>query len=204
MRMRNKKHAKERMEATSTYLLASAKDFAPTKPFHIEIGCGKGAFIAETARLHPEIQFLAVEKVTSVMVLALEKAAAAELTNVKFLLGDVMLLSDLPQKGKCDRIYLNFNDPWPRPRHAKRRLTAPGYLEFYKSLLSPNGEIWLKTDNVPYFDFSLHSFAENGFTLYDVTRDLHSLNDPENVITEYETNFSSQGIKINRLKATLQ
>ncbi len=203
MRMRNKKHAKERMEATTDYLLAEAADFSPQLPFHIEIGCGKGAFIAQTAYLHPQIQFLAVEKVTSVMVLALEKAAAAELPNVQFLLGDVMRLADLPQKGKCERIYLNFNDPWPRPRHAKRRLTAPGYLQFYKSLLAPDGEIWLKTDNVPYFDFSLRTFAENGFSLYDVTRDLHSLNDPENVKTEYETNFASQGIKINRLKAKL-
>ncbi|MDD6307756.1 MAG: tRNA (guanosine(46)-N7)-methyltransferase TrmB [Clostridia bacterium] len=201
MRMRNKKHAHERMAAAEEFLVKEPTAFVPHGTFHIEVGCGKGAFIAQAASLYPEIDFLAVEKVTSVMVLALEKAASCGLPNLHFLLGDVSRLSTLPIQNKCSRIYLNFNDPWPRPRHAKRRLTAAGYLDFYKTLLTPDGEIWLKTDNVPYFNFSLHSLEENGFLPYDVTRDLHALNDPENIITEYESNFSSQGIKINRVKA---
>lgn len=203
MRMRHKKHEKERMEAVNRFLITTPEDFTPSTPLHLEIGCGKGGFIVETASRNPDIHYLAVEKVSSVLVLAMEKAAARELTNVQFLNGDVFRLSDYPLQNACDRIYLNFSDPWPRTRHAKRRLTAPPFLALYKTLLKPGGEIIMKTDNVPLFDFSLETLPEAGFALESVTRDLHAENDPENVMTEYETNFSSQGIPICRLKAIL-
>ncbi len=201
MRMRHKKHEKERMEAVQSFLVTDPSVLSGKAPLHLEIGCGKGAFIAETARRNPDIQFLAVEKVSSVLVLAMEKAAKGELTNVQFFSGDIMKLADFALEGKVQRIYLNFSDPWPRLKHAKRRLTAPAFLALYKKLLAPGGEIIMKTDNVPLFDFSLQTLPENGFTLESVTRDLHAEQDPENVMTEYETNFSSQGIPICRLKA---
>ncbi len=203
MRMRHKKHERERMEAVGQYLVTEPAALSDRAPLHLEIGCGKGGFITETARRNPDVQFLAVEKVASVLVLAMEKAAAAELSNVQFFSGDVMRLADFPLAGKCDRIYLNFSDPWPRPKHAKRRLTAPSFLALYKQLLKKNGEIVMKTDNVPLFDYSLSTLPENGFTLSRVTRDLHAENDPENVVTEYEANFSSQGVPICRLVARL-
>jgi len=203
MRMRHKKHEKERMEAVRSFLVTDPSTLSGKTPLHLEIGCGKGAFIAETARRNPDVQFLAVEKVSSVLVLAMEKAAAAELTNVQFFSGDIMRLADFTLDGKVQRIYLNFSDPWPRLKHAKRRLTAPTFLALYKKLLAPGGEIIMKTDNVPLFDFSLQTLPESGFTLESITRDLHAEQDPENVMTEYETNFSSQGIPICRLKAKL-
>lgn len=201
MRMRHKKHETERMEAVKSYLVENAATFSSCTPLHLEIGCGKGGFIVETARRNPHIHYLAVEKVASVLVLAAEKAAAAELQNVQFMRGDVFGLSEFPIKNLCDRIYLNFSDPWPRTRHHKRRLTAPKFLALYKTLLKPGGEIIMKTDNVPLFDFSLETLPEAGFIIESVTRDLHAENDPENVMTEYEANFSSQGIPICRLKA---
>lgn len=201
MRMRHKKHQEERMEAVGAYLVTGPQSLSSRLPLHLEIGCGKGGFITETARRNPDIQFLAVEKVPSVLVLAMEKVAAEELSNVQFFSGDVMRLADYPLAGKCERIYLNFSDPWPRTKHAKRRLTAPSFLALYRQLLVENGEIIMKTDNVPLFEYSLETLPENGFVLTDTTYDLHSLNDPNNVVTEYEANFSSQGISICRLIA---
>lgn len=189
------------MEAVGAYLVTGPQSLSSRLPLHLEIGCGKGGFITETARRNPDIQFLAVEKVPSVLVLAMEKVAAEELSNVQFFSGDVMRLADYPLAGKCERIYLNFSDPWPRTKHAKRRLTAPSFLELYRQLLVENGEIIMKTDNVPLFEYSLETLPENGFVLTDTTYDLHSLNDPNNVVTEYEANFSSQGISICRLIA---
>lgn len=203
MRMRHKKHEKERMEAVSRFLIKEASDLSSKTPLHMEIGCGKGAFIAETAKRNPNIQFLAVEKVSSVLVLAMEKADKGELTNVQFFSGDIMRLAEFPLEHKVGRIYLNFSDPWPRTKHAKRRLTAPSFLEFYKKLLVPGGEIVMKTDNVNLFDYSLETLPAAGFSLENITRDLHAENDPDNVMTEYEENFSSKGFPICRLKAKL-
>lgn len=203
MRMRHKKHERERMEAVSGYLTTEPSAPLSDAPLHLEIGCGKGAFITETARRNPHVQFLAVEKVSSVLVLAMEKAAAANLTNVQFFSGDVMRLAEFPLENKVSRIYLNFSDPWPRTKHAKRRLTAPAFLALYKKLLCKGGEIIMKTDNVALFDYSLETLPENGFVLESVTRDLHAENDPTNVMTEYEANFSSQGFPICRLIARL-
>ncbi len=203
MRMRHKKHEKERMEAVERFLVKSPEDLSSKSPLHMEIGCGKGAFIAETASRNPHVQFLAVEKVSSVLVLAMEKIEKRELSNVQFFSGDIMRLAEFPLDHKVDRIYLNFSDPWPRTKHAKRRLTAPSFLEFYTKLLVPGGEIIMKTDNVNLFDFSLETLPAAGFSLESITRDLHAENDPENVMTEYEENFSSKGFPICRLKAKL-
>ena len=177
--------------------------FSGGMPLHIEIGCGKGRFITETAKLNPDIKYIAVEKVSNVIVLAMEKAAGAELNNLKFMRGNFQIIAeDIPDKS-IDRIYLNFSDPWPKKGYAKRRLTHGGFLEIYKRILKDDGEICFKTDNRELFDFSLESFPENGFTLSDVTFDLHNSDFKGNIMTEYEERFSQMGTPICRLVAKL-
>ncbi len=201
MRMRHKKHEKERMEIVSPLLITEETPFPYHTPFHLEIGCGKGGFISALAEKHPETNFLAVEKVSSVIVLAMEKVWNKSLKNVRFFSGDITKLETIAPEASVECIYLNFSDPWPRCKHAKRRLTAPSFLALYKKLLTQDGKIVMKTDNVLLFDYSLETLSENGFILESVTRDLHSLSDPENIVTEYEQNFSSQGIPICRVIA---
>ncbi|MBR5219103.1 MAG: tRNA (guanosine(46)-N7)-methyltransferase TrmB [Clostridia bacterium] len=204
MRMRKKKHAGERIEAIKEYLLDDLNKIDEKQPLHMEIGCGKGAFITQLAAKNPDINYIAVEKISSVMVLAMEKAAAAQLKNVKFLLGDVVKLADIEKTSFCDRIYLNFSDPWPRKKHAKRRLTAPQFLDIYKKMLTDGGEIHMKTDNRTLFEYSLETLPANGFELNNVTFDLHADNPADNIMTEYEKNFSEQGMPIHRLEGKLK
>lgn len=203
MRMRKKKNIVPRMEAVSDLLLKDAAEIKEYNNIFMEVGCGKGTFICEMAKRHPDRQFIAVEKVESVILLALEKAKKQEITNVKFFYGDVMALGEVDHEHFCDRIFLNFSDPWPRDRHAKRRLTAGAFLNLYKKLLKEGGDIHMKTDNVELFDFSLETFPQNGFTLNNVTRDLHQNPPADNIMTEYEQNFVSQGKAICRLEASL-
>ena len=209
MRMRRKKHREERMEACSELLIPDIleyKDdlgavFGNHKPLYIEIGCGKGKFITETAMNNPDVNFIAIEKISDVIVLALEKVKAAGLTNVKFVRGDANLLGEFETKSKCDRIYINFCDPWKKSGYAKRRLTHANFLEKYKGILKPGGEIHFKTDNQALFEFSLNSFSDYGLRLKNITLDLHNSSFEGNVMTEYETNFSSQGMPIYRCEA---
>lgn len=207
MRMRTRSHLDDRIKACENIMLEkfddAAREFAGSCPLHIEIGCGKGRFITETAKLNPDIRYIAVEKVSNVMVLATEKASVAELENIRFMRGNFQILAeDFPDKS-VDRIYLNFSDPWPKKGYAKRRLTHGGFLEIYKRILKDDGEICFKTDNRELFDFSLESFPENGFTLSEVTFDLHNSGFEGNIMTEYEERFSSMGFPICRLVAKM-
>ena len=171
-------------------------------PCFAEIGCGKGSFAVGMAEKYPQYNFIALEKVPDVIMLAMEKAKAAGVTNVLFVLGDASELCEAFADGELAGIYLNFSDPWPKKRHAKRRLTAPSFLEAYRRILAPEGAIRMKTDNDGLFEFSLEEFAENGWSLERVTYDLHSEEwARDNIMTEYEKNFSSQGIKIKSLVA---
>ncbi|MCD8049926.1 MAG: tRNA (guanosine(46)-N7)-methyltransferase TrmB [Clostridia bacterium] len=204
MRMRTRKHLGERMEECGELFIDIEK--APegeffTHPLHLEIGCGKGRFITELAAQNPEIHYIAAEMIDNVLVLAAEKAKAAELENVRFVSGNVKNLALWLPEGSVDRIYLNFSDPWPKKGHAKRRLTHKNFLDLYKRILVPNGEIHFKTDNLPLFEFSIQSFEENGFELSEVTYDLHNSGFEGNIMTEYEERFSGMGFKINRLVA---
>ncbi len=206
MRMRKKKHGAERIAACAELRIENIevlKDgfdgvFAESRPVHMEIGCGKGNFACGMAAKHPEINFIAVEKVADVCCIALEKAKArAEERsgdNLRFIISDAKELSENVLPHSLDCIYLNFSDPWPKSGHAKRRLTHRGFLEMYKKLLKEDGILRLKTDNVGLFDFSLEEFEEFGMKILWQTRDLHS--EPENadnVMTEYEKNFSDKG-----------
>lgn len=204
MRQRNRKHLEERLDNCSQ-LYSDKGDILDeeflTHPLHMEIGCGKGRFITTLASLNPDVHYIASEMIANIIVLAAEKAKAMELKNIRFISGNVQYLADSIPEGSVDRIYLNFSDPWPKDRHAKRRLTHKNFLDLYEKILAPDGEIHFKTDNRPLFDFSLESFSENGWELSDVTFDLHSSGFEGNIMTEYEEKFSQLGFTINRLVA---
>lgn len=171
-----------------------------SKPLHIEIGMGKGRFIMDMATLHPEINYIGIERYDSVLLRALQKMEerrvnGEELTNVRFLCIDAAEIADYFEMGEVDRIYLNFSDPWPKDRHAKRRLPSKEFLARYNEFLKVDGTIEFKTDNQLLFDFAVEQTAEAGWNILAMTRDLH--NDPSmnegNVMTEYEEKFSAKG-----------
>ncbi len=210
MRMRKKKHGTERIQACAELLiqdpaalmadvLAAFDD--KSKKICLEIGCGKGNFAVGMAQKHPECNFIAMEKVPDVCCAALEKAMATRdqrPDNLRFIIGNADNLSEWFGEHSLDIIYLNFSDPWPKAGHAKRRLTHKIFLERYKRILKPDGKLVFKTDNVGLFDFSLESFAEFGCTVEWMTRDLHNSDRAaDNVMTEYEKNFSEKGFTIN-------
>ena len=210
MRMRKKKHGAERINACSELLIQNltitvenaAELFGNDHPLWLEIGCGKGAFVCGMAERFPDINFIALERVPDVAMLAMERCKAAELQSVRFIIGDVAKLWDIFPDGIVDRICLNFSDPWPKAGHAKRRLTHRLFLEQYRRILKPDGAIFFKTDNRGLFDFSLEEFTECGFRLENLTYDLHNSEfAAENIMTEYEKNFSEKGFSINRVEA---
>lgn len=202
--MRLRAHLPERIDACRDYILDSDEDiraYIGGKKFRIEIGCGKGGFILETAKQNPDITFLAVELVSNVAILAAEKARAEGVANLKFCMKDVSLLSDLVDEGSAEIIYLNFSDPWPKKKQAKRRLTHPGFLKMYEKWLAEDGAIFFKTDNSKLFEFSLNSFCSENYKLSNITFDLHASDFEGNVMTEYEKKFSEEGKPIFRLEA---
>lgn len=209
MRMRKKKHLSERLEACSDLIIYDASPyfgniksiFPDFAPLHIEIGCGKGAFILETAKRNPNTNFLAIEKNLNVLVLAAEKIKNAGLSNVKFIAGDVNILRGFETDTRCDIIYINFCDPWHKNSYRRKRLTHRIHLELWKKLLKSNGEIHFKTDNKELFEFSLNSFADYGLRLRNITFDLHNSSFEGNVMTEYEKLFSEKGQPIYRCEA---
>ncbi len=175
-----------------------AEDFDRTAPLHVELGCGKGDFITGMALRHPEMNFIGIEAQLDVAYAAAKKVREANLTNVRILVFNIEGITNIFEEGEVDRFYINFCDPWPKARHAKRRLTHRNFMNRYKGLLQKGGQIHFKTDNRPLFDFSLEEFAEIGCIVEDVSFDLHSENRPDNIRTEYEEKFSAKGFKINR------
>ena len=208
--MRKKKNLDARWERCAGYLIETPEDmkgkwaerFGNDRPIHIEIGCGKGGFITGMAKMYPDVNFIAIEKVQDVMVMAMEKAAAADLTNVLFMDMDAEKIEDVFEKGEISRIYLNFSDPWKKSKQAKRRLTHKRFLDRYKNVLNNGDYIWFKTDNKALFEFSLNSFAEENFKMQNITLDLHNSKFEGNIMTEYETRFSEMGMPIYRVEAT--
>ncbi len=167
---------------------------------HLELGCGKGRFTVGMAGQSPGVLFVAVERVLDAMVVAMERAAEAELENVRFLDFDAAGCMNIFAPGEVDRIYINFPDPWRKTKQFKRRLTAPSFLKLYENILKPGGEIWFKTDNRPLFDWSLEQFTAGGWELSEVTNDLHAGGET-GCVTDYEAKFREQGVPINRLVA---
>ena len=213
MRMRKKKHGSERLAACSELIAEipgeplgdpSTLFGREGAPVYLEIGAGKGGFATKMAKRRPEVCYLAMERVSDCVVLAAEGAKTAEggmPTNLKFLVDTADNLTRMLAPGSIDAIFLNFSDPWSKKGYAKRRLTHRRYLAVYMSLLKDGGALRFKTDNVGLFDFSLEELDAVGLPLSKMTRDLHAseYNDG-NIMTEYETAFSSQGVKINMLE----
>ena len=177
--------------------------FGNDHPIHIEIGMGKGRFLMDMARLYPEINFIGIEKYSSVLLRAVQKLEEEELPNVRLIRMDAEDLENVFAQGELDRIYLNFSDPWPKARHAKRRLTSREFLKRYEQVLKKEGAVEFKTDNRGLFEFSLEEVKESDWNLEVCTFDLH--HDEElvkgNVMTEYEEKFSSMGNPICKLVA---
>lgn len=210
MRMRKKKNLTPRMEACGACwirdprsLRGSWRSLLPgAEALHMEIGCGKGRFTAETAREHPQTLFIAVERVPDAMVIAMERVVREGLRNVFFIDLDAKELAECFAPGEADRIYLNFSDPWPGNRHAKRRLTHGNFLRLYRRVLCPGGQLHVKTDNSALFAFTLEELPRFGFALSEVTDDLHG-DGPRGVMTDYEQKFYAEGLPIHRCVGTM-
>jgi len=162
---------------------------------HIEIGCGKGRFTVEAAKAEPDVLFAAIERSADAMIIAVERAAAEGVRNIKFMVAYADRVAEYFAPGEASRIYLNFSDPWPSNRHEKRRLTNRRHLEIYSQALRSGGEIRFKTDNLRLFEYSLREFEQCGFYLQDVARDIHR-DGPVGVMTDYELKFYGQGLPI--------
>ncbi len=179
------------------------QEFGNQNPIHIEIGMGKGQFLVQMATENPKINYIGIEKYSSVLIRALEKCEQLELKNLRFIRMEAEHICDVFQKDEVDRIYLNFSDPWPKDRHAKRRLTSKQFFDRYDAILKHTGIVEFKTDNDLLFTFSLEQVSEAGWNIVSQTWDLHQ--DKElvkgNVMTEYESRFSERGNPIHKLVA---
>ena len=208
MRMRKKPNLVPRMERAGAVLEGEPEhcrgrwlEAVPDcREVHVELGCGKGRFTADFCAHNPEVLLLAVEKVPDAMVMAMERALERGLENVRFLHRDVSALPEVLAPGEVQRLYINVCDPWPKSRCAKNRLTAPAFLRLYADALTRGGEIHFKTDNLPLFEWSIEQFTAEGWTLREVTNDLHA-NGIAGIMTDYEAKFHAEGVKINRLVA---
>ena len=206
MRLRNNKNAKD-IITNSEYVINNPKDykgkwntvFNNKNKIYIEIGCGKGDFIIANAINHPENNYIAIEKYDTVLMYAVKKIDK-DIPNLRFIRIDALEITDIFEK-EIDLIYLNFSDPWPKERHAKRRLTHERFLKLYDSIFKGSKTIFMKTDNIHLFEFSIESLSEYGYKLKNISLDLHNSDIEENFMTEYEKKFSEMGTRINRLEA---
>lgn len=205
MRMRRMKNLDTRLENCGELRIQDPaehrKNWRALKPdcteLWVEVGCGKGKFTAETAAANPQMLLIAVERCREAMVVAMEKAQAMGLTNVRFIDMDVANMEGCFGQGEIDRLFINFPDPWPRKKNAKRRLTHRSFLDKYCRCVRPEGEIHFKTDNAPLFEYSLEEFAACGLEVTHLTRDLHRQG-IVGIMTGYEEKFHALGTPINR------
>ena len=205
MRMRRMKNLESRMAACADYRITKPAEMqgkwrelkADAAALWVEVGCGKGKFTAETAQANPDVLLIAVERCREAMVVAMEKAKNMGLTNVFFIDMDVANIEEIFAGFEIDRLFINFPDPWPRKKNAKRRLTHRGFLDKYCRVVRTGGEIHYKTDNAPLFEFSVEEFAACGLEVRNLTRNLHE-NGIVGIMTGYEEKFHSLGTPINR------
>lgn len=207
MRLRNVKGSREKIDA-SEFTFSEPENnkgswneiFGNNNPIHVEIGMGKGKFIMELAQKNPDINYIGIEKYSSVLVRAIDKRQEVEMNNLFLIRMDAENIEEVFAHGEINQIYLNFSDPWPKDRHAKRRLTSKEFLQRYNKVLHKDGKIIFKTDNKELFDFSLEQVPLAGWNLINKTYDLHNSEFVEgNVMTEYESKFVAEGKKINRM-----
>ncbi|MGJ9459721.1 tRNA (guanosine(46)-N7)-methyltransferase TrmB [Oceanobacillus sp. CF4.6] len=210
MRQRNKPWADDFLKDNDQLVIPNAMDykgkwqsvFKNDYPIHVEIGTGKGQFLVGMAKQHPNINFIGIEVAKSIIVSAAEKVLDSEVGNLLLLNEDAADLREMFAENEIDTIYLNFSDPWPKSRHEKRRLTYHTFLEQYKEVLDTKGKVIFKTDNRGLFEYSLVSFNEFGMKLEEVSLDLHVMEDPLNIMTEYEEKFAAKGQVIYRSRAS--
>lgn len=209
MRLRHIPGSEEQIE-NSPYVVQRPEEykgrwaelFGNDHPIEIEVGMGKGKFIMELAEKNPDINYVGIERYSTVLLKALQKREQLELSNIYFMCVDAKSLAEFYEEGEVHKIYLNFSDPWPKDRHAKRRLTSPEFMAVYDKILKKDGVVEFKTDNRGLFDYSLESIPEAGWTVECYTFDLHHSDMAEgNVMTEYETKFSAAGNPICKLVA---
>ena len=215
MRLRGKKGAPELLEQSKLAILdpQSARGrwhdiFGNDRPIHVELGMGKGQFISAMSRRHPDVNFIGIDMYDELIARACEKAETirGELgvdtdANLRLVRANIEYLESMFAEGEIERIFLNFSDPWPKKRHARRRLTHPRFIEKYKHVLNERGEIHQKTDSVTLFEYSLNSYAEVGLQMRNISLDLHRDGPhPDHVMTEYEEKFSSRGMNIHRVE----
>lgn len=209
MRLRNVRGSRETIAANDfvikneTEYRGKWKDvFGNDNPIHIEIGMGKGQFITTLAQQNPDINYVGIEKYSSVLIRAIAKQEELRLPNLYFIRMEAEYIADVFEENEVAQIYLNFSDPWPKDRHAKRRLTSKEFLARYHQILVPEGLVIFKTDNRELFDFSVEQIPEAGWKLVDCTYDLHQSEFLEgNIMTEYEMKFVAEGKPICRLRA---
>ena len=209
MRLRNVRGAREALQESdftvnepTEYRGKWLELFENNNPLHIEIGTGKGRFLMTLAEQNLDINYVGIEKFSSVLIRAIEKQRELALPNLYFIRMDAENIEEVFAEGEVDRIYLNFSDPWPKDRHAKRRLTSKQFFARYDKILDKNGRVEFKTDNRDLFDFSVESVKEAGWNLSAVTYDLHNSDMNEgNIMTEYEIKFSEMGNPIHKLIA---
>ncbi|MFL9649601.1 MULTISPECIES: tRNA (guanosine(46)-N7)-methyltransferase TrmB [Exiguobacterium] len=212
MRLRHKPWAKEYMEAQEHVFITHPEtlkgnwtsEFKNDNPLFIEVGSGKGQFILGMAQQFPDVNFIAIELFESVAVSIVQKLVETPMPNVRVLTVDAKQLVDYFEAGEVDRVYLNFSDPWPKTRHAKRRLTYKTFLATYEAVLPRGGEIHFKTDNRGLFEYSLESMSQYGMYFTDISLDLHANEPADNVRTEYEERFSAMGQPIYRMEAAFR
>ena len=206
MRLRNVRNAKEIVD-NSDYVVHNPFEykgkykevFGNNNPIHLEVGMGKGDFIINMALKYPDINFIGLEKYESIVCRAIQKLENKEIKNLKLIVIDALELGSIFDK-EIECLYLNFSDPWPKKRHARRRLTSPVFLPIYDQIFKGDKLIIQKTDNVGLFESSIVSLSNYGYVIEDISLDLAS-SDRDNVETEYESKFKAQGIRINYLKA---
>lgn len=176
--------------------------FDVDQPLYIEVGTGMGTFITELAVKYPDINFLGIELDKNIIIRVVEKIIALDLKNIRLALLDANFISDYLNEGEVSKIYLNFSDPWPKSRHARRRLTYPTFLKQYQHILNDDGSLQFKTDNRVLFEYSLKSMNDYGMKFEEIILDLHDDEPEDNIRTEYEEKFSQNGSKIYLLKAS--
>ncbi|GAA0600484.1 tRNA (guanosine(46)-N7)-methyltransferase TrmB [Virgibacillus siamensis] len=209
MRQRNKPWADDFLTENEHFIIPDpalnkgswSKLFGNSNPIYVEIGTGKGQFIAGMAQKYPDVNFIGVELAKSVVVTAAQKIMENTHENVLLINEDAAELENIFAANEIAQIYLNFSDPWPKNRHEKRRLTFHAFLEKYRDVLREDGELIFKTDNRGLFEYSLVSFSNFGMTLKEVNLNLHAIDDPSNVMTEYEEKFSAKGQVIYRCRS---
>jgi tRNA (guanine-N7-)-methyltransferase len=225
MRLRGRKGIREDIERQKELVVLNAKEykgkwaelFGNNNPIHAELGMGKGRFISEMSKKYPNINFIGVDMYDELIRKASEKArnahemktddeaeSAPSIPNLKLMLFNIEHIEEAFAEGELERVYLNFSDPWPKKKHARRRLTHPGFVQKYQQILNANGEIHLKTDSQSLFEFSLNSFADMGLRMRNISLNLHVDGiHPDHVMTEYETKFAGQGMNIHRCEVVI-